>query len=187
MTETFVNFSQQDTEILVAQSTLKLLVFPVGNLYFALPVDYVSRVIKQDRIYSSGLGSVGMIRTDDREITIIDLHKKIYLTSLTKETKGYFVLTQNNRGEQFGIHTAITPSIFEVPLSQIRQLPSSYRQADTLGIASHVTLIDQQELSAKNVAQDFSGLRKQQSSSQDAGENSEMATIFLLDVDRLLA
>jgi chemotaxis signal transduction protein len=184
MSDNFVSFSQQDTEVLATSLALKLLVFPIGTLYFALPVDYVNKVIKQDKIYSSGLSSVGMIHVEDREITIIDLHRKIYLTSKETQQKGYFILTQNNRGEQFGILTTTTPSIFDVPLAQIRQLPNSYRQADTLGIASHVTIIKKQELSERNTTQTHPNKKEGQPKNNDS--DSDMATIFLLDVDRLL-
>jgi chemotaxis signal transduction protein len=185
MSNSLVNFSQQDTDILVSNIVLKLLVFPVGSLYFALPVDYVNKVIKKDKVYSSGLNSMGMIHLEDREITIIDLHRKIYLTSEQTDKNNYFVLTQNNRGEQFGILTTTTPSIFDISLAQIRQLPNSYRQSDTLGIASHVTTIDKQELLEKNTIQDYSNEKEKGRSPNDDLE-SEMATIFLLDIDRLL-
>jgi chemotaxis signal transduction protein len=182
MLDNFVNFSQQDTEIVVKTISLKILVFPVGNLYLALPVDYVSKVIDRDKVYSSGLNHVGTIHTGDRTITIVDIHQKIYLTPETSEKKGYFILTQNNRGEQFGVYTTKSPSMFDIPLSEIRQLPSSFRQADTLGIASHVTIIDKQELVAKDAIQKNSERKKRKTDDN----NSESATIFLLDVDRLL-
>ena len=47
----------------------------------------------------------------------------------------------------------------ELPLSQIRTLPESYRRGDTLEIASHVTRVQQ---------------------------NDQLLTVFILDVDRLV-
>ena len=52
-----------------------------------------------------------------------------------------------------------TPTLLELPLAQIRTLPNSYRFADTLDVASHVTRVQQAE---------------------------EWLTVFILDVDRLV-
>ncbi|MEM7594622.1 MAG: chemotaxis protein CheW, partial [Cyanobacteria bacterium P01_A01_bin.83] len=46
-----------------------------------------------------------------------------------------------------GIFVAQAPNLIDVPQSQIRILPNSYRHADTLEIASHVAIIDQGETS----------------------------------------
>jgi purine-binding chemotaxis protein CheW len=48
-------------------------------------------------------------------------------------------------GETFGISIGQAPTLQDVAVSQIRTLPESYRQADTLEVASHVTVIPQQE------------------------------------------
>jgi purine-binding chemotaxis protein CheW len=69
------------------------------------------------------------------------------------------ILAKNSDHESFGIVINETPTLFDVSLSQIRVLPASYRQNDTLNIASHVMIIPYKE---------------------------DSLTVFLLDCDRLI-
>ena len=123
-----------------ALSHRKLIVFPVGELRLAVPMDNISRVINRPKVYSSGLNAVAVTTVGDRELTIIDLHQQLFSTagSFNPERPGYIVLTPSPTGEIMGIPTPETPMLLEVPLAQIRELPQSYRQADTLWIASHM-------------------------------------------------
>ena len=140
---------------------LKLLIFNIGSLNLALPVEFVVKVVNYTNIYSSGLNHLGMAHVGDREITIIDLHRRLFQTSQIPQSgeKAYFIVARNNRGEEFGILVTKTPSLIDVPSSQIRALPRSYRGADTLEIASHVAVIPEEDTSV---------------------------TIFILDTDMLL-
>lgn len=141
--------------------TVKLLIFSVGKLNLALPVDIVKKVINYTPVYSSGLNHMGVAHIDDREVTVIDLHKRLYNVGqpMVSGSRGYLVLTRNNLGEPFAIWVAQTPSLEDILMSQIRALPESYRRSDTLEIASHVTVVQ---------------------------HKNESMTIFLLDVDRLV-
>lgn len=154
---------QQSTidELKSTGNSTKLLVFAIGNLNLALPVEYIQKVINYTTIYSSGLNDTGLAHVGDREITIIDLHKRLFKTSQVLESgaKCYFIITKKIEGEEFGILVAQTPTLVDVPLAQIRTLPESYRRSDTLGIASHVTIIPQEK---------------------------GQLTVFLLAVDRLI-
>ncbi|NJK49757.1 CheW domain-containing protein [Candidatus Gracilibacteria bacterium] len=143
------------------QRSLKLLVFSVGQLNVALSVDIVKKVVDYTTIYSSGLNHMGMARIDDREITVVDLHKRLFNVSqpMPSHSRGYLVIARNSVGETFGILVSKAPSLQDIPISQIRTLPESYRRSDTLEIASHVTVISQQEGSL---------------------------TVFILDVDRIV-
>ncbi|MGH2416392.1 MAG: chemotaxis protein CheW, partial [Microcystaceae cyanobacterium] len=79
--------------------------------------------------------------------------------SVVSGSRCYLILAQNSISEQFGILVADTPLLSDVPIAQIRALPESYRRADTLEIASHVTILPQSDASL---------------------------TVFVLDVDRLV-
>lgn len=140
---------------------LKLLVFSMGNLNLALPIESVYKVVNHTPVYSSGLLPVGVTHLGDGEVTVVDLYQRFFKTSQISESNpsGYLVIVQNTTGELYGIPVAEAPVLHEVPLSQIRVLPESYRRADTLDVASHVALI-----------------------SQDVTP----VTVFLLDVERLL-
>jgi purine-binding chemotaxis protein CheW len=144
------------------QRSLKLLIFSVGQLNVALSVDIVKKVVDYTTIYSSGLNHMGLARVDDREITVVDLHKRLFNASqpMPSNSRGYLVIARNSVGETFGILVSKSPILLDLPISQIRTLPESYRRSDTLEIASHVTVIPQKEGSL---------------------------TVFILDADRIVA
>ena len=159
MTNSLINFPSAHTETSKAQQ-IKLVVFGIGSLNLALHIESVQKVINYATVYSSGLNHVGVAHLGDREITVIDLHKRLFKSSHKESGSGkYFIIAKNSIGEQFGIVVAATPTLIDVPLSKIRALPESYRRADTLEIASHVTIIPQAAASL---------------------------TVFLLDADRLV-
>lgn len=153
---------------LISQSTtaktdkIKLLVFSIGTLNAALHIDTVQRVVNYSTIFGSGLNDYGLVNLGDKQITVIDLHKKLFNTpqNLTAESKKYLLLAVNSSQETFGIVISQAPELYDVPLSAIRVLPISYRRADTLKIASHVTVIKEEE---------------------------EEKTIFILDPDELVS
>lgn len=140
---------------------LKLIVFGIGNLNLALPIESVYKVINRTPVYGSGLRSVGVAHVDDGQVTVVDLYRRFFQSSQTSESDsgGYLVIVKNTTGELYGIPVTDTPTLIEVPSSTIRVLPDSYRHSDTLEVASHVTVIPQE---------------------------AESLTVFLLDVARLL-
>ena len=145
-----------------ANSLLKLVVFEVGKLTLALAIEQVKKVVKYTSVSGSGLSHVNLTHLDNREVTIVDLEHKLFNCSQIDRYNfnGYFLITKDVVGESIGILVSKMPILIDVPLSQIRLLPTSYRHSDTLEIASHVTLITQ--------------------------KNSPSVTIFILDLDRLI-
>jgi purine-binding chemotaxis protein CheW len=159
-----IDLQSRDTKRLNARavkSFLKLVVFSIGNLNLALPIESVYKVVNRTPVYGSGLKPVGVAHVGDGEITVVDLYQRFFRASQFSESVrgGYLVIVKSQTGELYGIPVADTPVLLEVPLSQIRVLPESYRRADTLDVASHVAVIP-----------------------QEAGA----LTIFLLDVELLL-
>ncbi len=145
-----------------ANSLLKLVVFEVGKLTLALAIEQVKKVVKYTSVYGSGLSHINLTHLDNREVTIVDLEHKLFHHSQIERNNfnGYFIITKDIVGESIGLLVSQMPILIDVPLSQIRLLPASYRHSDTLEIASHVTLIIK--------------------------ENSPSVTIFILDLDRLI-
>lgn len=126
----------------------KLLIFRVGKLNLALLVDSVQKILRHSESYGTGVTAMGISHLgDSREITVIDLHKRLFKKSQSSQqkTQQFLILAKNSANETFGIIVSETPSLLDVPLSQIRVLPDSYRQSDTLDMATHVTLIAQNE------------------------------------------
>ncbi|WP_017294873.1 chemotaxis protein CheW [Geminocystis herdmanii] len=141
---------------------VKMLVFSVGNLNAALHIDTVQKVINYNTIFGSGLNHYGLVNIGEEEITVIDLHKKLFNLPqiLNSDDKKYLLLAVNSANETFGILVKSTPELYDLSLENIRELPPSYRRADTLKIASHVTVI---------------------------AEEDQERTVFILDPDELIA
>ncbi|EAZ92353.1 chemotaxis protein CheW [Crocosphaera chwakensis] len=138
----------------------QLLIFKIGTLHLALSVESVKKITHYIPMQGSGITDVGLIHVDEMEITAIDLHKRLFnISQPPMSGRQFLILAKNSIDELFGILVPQTPSLVELPLSQIRTLPNSYRSGDTLEIASHVTRVQ---------------------------ENEQLLTVFILDVDRLV-
>ncbi len=138
----------------------KLLLFQTGTLHLALPVESVKKITHYTPLQGSGTTEVGLIHVEEMEITAIDLHKRLFkVPQPSIEGRQFLILAKNSLDELLGILVSETPSLMELPLSQIRTLPESYRRGDTLEIATHVTRVRQ---------------------------NDRLFTVFILDVDRLV-
>ncbi len=127
---------------------LKVLVFSIGSLNLGLPIDAVYKVLNSTQIYNSGSNWVGLAHMGDREVTVLDLQRRLFPEIIADNSKfesGYLMVIQNNKSELFGIPVETVPALIEVPLSSIRVLPESFRHADALGIASHVAVISESE------------------------------------------
>ena len=153
MNNTTINSNHLKINDIDANSWLKLVIFTIGNLTLALPIKQVQKVVKHNSVHGSGLSHVNLTHLEEQEVAVVDLHQKLFKVSLREQsgTNGYFIITQPVIGEPLGIMVAQTPILLDVPLSQIRILPESYRQADTLAIASHVAIIPQPDKTTMTV------------------------------------
>lgn len=143
-----------------SDSLIKFIIFEIGKLTLALPILHVQKIIKQNEVHGSGLSHINLTHLPDKEVTIVDLHQKLFGVSLTHQnTTGYFIISQDIAGEALGIVVAAPPTLIEIPIDQIRLIPDSYRRSDTLEIASHVAIIPQ---------------------------NDKTWTVFILDLSRLV-
>ena len=142
--------------------TEKFLVFSVGKLNLALSVPIVEKILNYTAIHSSGTTATGIVHLENRSVTVIDLYQRLFniKQANVSHAKRFLILAKNSQNESFGIVINETPTLFDVSLSQIRVLPASYRQNDTLNIASHVMIIPYKD---------------------------DSLTVFLLDCDRLVS
>ena len=147
MNSNTINWQPQTINSNNNNSLIKLLVFEMGILTLALPIEQVQKVVKHSAIHGSGLSYVNLVHLGSKEVAVVDLHRKLFKVSQPEilDQKGYFIITKSIIGEPLGIMVAQTPSLMDVPLEQIRAVPNSYRQADTLEIASHVAVIPRTE------------------------------------------
>ena len=146
-TLTYSTAESNDLDNTRAVQTLKLLVFSIGSLNLALRIEAVYKVLNSTQIHGSGSKWVGLVHMGDREVTVLDLEWRIFQIHRDHPhlDEGYLIVVQNRDRELCGIPVATVPALIDVPLSSIRVLPESFRRGDTLGIASHVAVIPQEE------------------------------------------
>jgi len=145
-----------------AVTTVKVVIFEIGSINMALHITNVYKVLNQTSIYGKGLNGVGIAHVGDREVTVVDLHRRLFQSSIINDASknGYLMIVKNSQSELYGIPVPAVPTLMEVPISNIRVLPESYRHADTFGFATHVAVISDLE---------------------------PPMTIFLLDIEHLLS
>lgn len=151
-------------------SNIRLLVFSIDKLTLALPVNRVRKVTRYAPIHGSGLSHVNLAHFDNQELTVIDLHQKLFNRSQDdlNPDGGYFIVVRSQEtanvdleADYLGIRSIDAPILMDVSLEHIRSLPKSYRYADTLEIASHVAIVPNEH-------------------------DSSSQTIFVLDLDCLI-
>lgn len=161
LVKTKANASRQ-TNNQEAVNSLKVIMFEMGDIKLALPIHNIAKVLPKTTVYGSGFHGVGIAHVGDREVTVVDLHKRLFQSSSINDASkdSYLMIVKNRHNELYGIPVAVVPTLMEIALSCIRVLPESYRNADIFGFATHVAVIPAMETPM---------------------------TIFLLDVDQLLA
>lgn len=118
----------------------KVIVFGMGNVNLAVPIDTVYKVVKQIPVYGNELSGVGITHIGDREVTVVELHRRFFAP------KGnYLIIAKNKAGELYGIPITQVPTLMEIPQSSLRALPESYRHVDIFGFATHVAVISEVE------------------------------------------
>ena len=118
---------------------IRFVTFDIGHLTLALPIAAVAKVVNLGTIQGSGQSAWGVMTLDNRPYTVIDLHQHLFHRPFNPtQTPGYLVLTALATGELLGIPVMDTPALVDVPRDRVRLLPTSYRKADTLALASHI-------------------------------------------------
>lgn len=149
-----------------ANALIKLVAFNVGKLSLAVRIDQVQKVVNLPTVLGSGLNPVGLTQVGNQEITVMNLHQRLFRAEAFQAPAShtYLILVQTATGEVFGIPISETPLLLEVPRQLIRVLPDSYRRADTLEIASHITVIPDGETTRTLFLLDVEMLHKTQAS-----------------------
>ncbi|MEE3716101.1 chemotaxis protein CheW [Tumidithrix elongata RA019] len=124
----------------VKEATLKILTFPLGNLFLAVKLEGVKKVIPVPAIAKSGNKLLGITNFEDQEIIVVDLHQRI-LNASNAIASRYLIVIQSELQALYGIPVISLPEMLEVPISTIHPIPDDYRNHDTLGIADRVTQI----------------------------------------------
>lgn len=128
------------TPVIPAAASLKLIVINIGELTLACRIETVYKVVNRSQIYSSGLGHTGLTHVDGHTLIVTDLHRKLFNVS-SADKPGYFVIIKPKEDNLVAIPVTTAPNLMDVKREQIKLLPQTYRQSDTLGIASHVAVV----------------------------------------------
>ncbi|MCS6960743.1 MAG: chemotaxis protein CheW [Pseudanabaenaceae cyanobacterium SKYGB_i_bin29] len=117
-------------------ANLKILIFPVGNLWLSLNLQSVKKVIPRPEIVKGKQEYLGLCVFDGQEVTVIDLYQKV-LGQVSPQGKSYLIVLASPKG-WYGLTVGSLPLMRDVPANQFHPVPPEYRERDTLNIASHV-------------------------------------------------
>ncbi|WP_287129499.1 hypothetical protein [Candidatus Cyanaurora vandensis] len=137
---------------------LKILVLAIGEINLGLRIEQVHRVMVHPAVFGQKGERLGVTEVDAQAVTVVDVQRQI-APHLVAVQPSYLVLGRGRGGELYGLPLALAPILVEVPLTQVRALPDSYRRNERLGIASHVAIVQHEE---------------------------QNLTLFLVDLDRLV-
>ncbi|MBD1909416.1 MULTISPECIES: hypothetical protein [unclassified Leptolyngbya] len=133
------------------QPNRKLILFNFGQqvlsgnlpIYFGVHIHSIQHIYGKTTIYSSGKTLAGIAHIDDHEITILDLCR--YLSNQSVAEVNYLIALRSPDVDLLGIPLYESPVLVEVPPKNIRELPTSYRHLDYLGVANQVAIAETEE------------------------------------------
>ncbi|PSO50451.1 MAG: hypothetical protein BRC33_03175 [Cyanobacteria bacterium SW_9_44_58] len=154
-------FRSSDQQKQSQKEPLRVIVFEVGDYWFALPINAILQVTTSPPELSRHLAGLGLVMLENQSIMLLNLHEKLSSQQDSKpDIQGEFlILTQTRQEELCGIPIDVLPNMMELPIDEIQPLPKAYRQTNLYGVARFVAFI------------------------QFEGKTSKEA-IYLLDVDK---
>ena len=130
-------------------ATTKYLTLCIESLTLVVSLGSVYRILSNTNVHNTGQVGCGIAHLDELEISVMDLHHHLFKQKNARSGDGsdgslanYLVIIQSLAGELFGIPVDRAPTLLDVPIATIRKVPDTYRQVDTLGIASHMAVIE---------------------------------------------
>jgi chemotaxis signal transduction protein len=142
-----------------SEVTQQLIVFPLGQERFALPIQAVYRVIMIDNLYGGGAGHTSLTLYQDQELPVIDIKHRIFSANipypLSPETKTNsaiqlasqsllnrpLLIVQNLQNELVGLAIDAQPFLRRVSESAFMPLSSTYLQAGNIKCVSNVVTL----------------------------------------------
>lgn len=140
--------------------TLRIIVFTISDYQLALPLATVLKVMNCPPVISNISKSLGLVYIGQAAVRLINLHPKLDSgKSKQPETEWRFlIILQPRAGELWGIPVDNPPNLIELPLTAFRVLPESHRQTSLLGLASHVAIVSQEEMTSTIFLLDLEGV-----------------------------
>jgi chemotaxis signal transduction protein len=111
----------------VKTSARKLVSFKLGNVYYAVPIERVQRVVKDFNPYGFLDSGQSLVRHQEELIALINL-SKIFPSSRSIADCNYLIVCTLNKSDLLGIPIPDMPQILEVSEAQFCEIPQLYRQ-----------------------------------------------------------
>jgi chemotaxis signal transduction protein len=124
---------------------IKALVLKIQDLRLAIPLDILVKVIRTpSNIFKSGDKWMGMTQLDQDSLLILDLYRKIYSTDNPNPAENLVIMRDRHdtTDQLLGIPVSNLPTMTSFPADSLNPISEDYRNSDTLGIASHMAILN---------------------------------------------
>ncbi|UNU23261.1 chemotaxis protein CheW [Microcoleus vaginatus] len=105
----------------------KFVSFELGNIYYAVPIERVERIVKNFNAYGTLPSGNSLLRHQEELITIINL-SKIFPSSPNISECKYLIICILNKSDRLGIPLPDMPKILEITEESFCEIPELYRQ-----------------------------------------------------------
>jgi hypothetical protein len=135
--------SSRPTATPAAQSlTLRVLLAPFKNLWLAIPMHSVRKIMRIADVVDEGVALPATIAVEDITAKVINLYEQIYgVPNPLPDT--HLVALQLASGQGFALPMAKLPTILNLEATAIKSIPADYRDLYRLDLASHISLLPQ--------------------------------------------
>jgi purine-binding chemotaxis protein CheW len=132
---------------IIDNKTLKAITFDLAGYWIAIPISYVVKVINAPPGQISQANGVGLVHLSNYAITVVDLHQRLNLgqSNIDSQNQKFLIVIRIGNSDLCSVPVSEPPTLLDIPLAEIRQLPNSYRRSHPLGIASHVAMVSYKE------------------------------------------
>ncbi|MEG4519608.1 MULTISPECIES: chemotaxis protein CheW [unclassified Microcoleus] len=111
----------------VRVSPKKFVSFELGNIYYAVPIERVERIVKNFNAYGILPNGNSLLRHQEELITIINL-STIFPSSPSLSECKYLIICTLNKSDRLGIPIPDMPKILEISEESFCEIPELYRQ-----------------------------------------------------------
>jgi hypothetical protein len=126
----------------VATSTQRVLIAQYKNLWVAVPMDMVRKIMRIADLMLETEVLPPIVEIDDLSAQVVHLYEHIYGIA-NPEGNSHLVAIQLENGQGFALPMTRLPIILNLETEAIKPIPIEYRDLYTLEIASHITQLKQ--------------------------------------------
>ncbi len=131
----------------------KVVAFQIQDHWLALPTSAVLKIARLPTATNSDMEAGGLTMWNNSPLVFLNLHSLLsprqnpQSLPSSNQASGYplkfVIIAQSQLTEPCAIPVDAPPSLMEIPLSEIKMLPSHYHQA-IRGIAEHIAILSHQ-------------------------------------------